>query len=118
MQTGAPHPPRTECMPCRSESVCGERSGGRWSGRVRLSECFPVPVVTYPWTLKDSGGWPLPLLNIRLEFIHLHSLGCHPMIRVTLGTYRPWMQIIQDFTGITAPGDLSKGIDPRLGHPM
>ena len=98
-------------MPCRSESICGERSGGRWSGRVRLAECFPVSVVTYPWTLKDSGGWPLPLLNIRLEFIHLHSLGRHPMIRVTLG--------IDLGCGITAPGDLSKRIDPRLaGHPM
>ena len=32
--------------------------------------------------------------------------------------YRPWMQIIQDFTGMTAPGNLRKRIDPRLGHPI
>ena len=55
LQTGAPHPPRTECMTFPSESFCGERSESRWSGRVHLSECFPVPVVSYPRTLKGSG---------------------------------------------------------------
>ena len=59
-------------MPCSSESFCRERSGGRWSERIRLSECFPVPVITYPWTLKDLA---VSSTSTKYMFAFIHALG-------------------------------------------